>query len=250
MICSLIDFTSGWPAYPDVEVRDINPDWEFLVIACDGIWDVMTNEVSLSLFKHSLAVTASYFLPPTLWLVTNKFAQKFKKLGLVSKSIKLLLSLIGVSKLLQQMCNDGTGKVVNTERVIKNVTVNLISWWLKTHNSGYGLPVKVSVKFVLDKAMNVPRESRGKVYFSALVGVGWSMLCPSYFTALKETQYLLYRRQGGGPRASVDGSDPQIVQPIVCHYTNCAIPVHCGLYVWQQRPVHILFDLQVCRECH
>jgi len=20
--------------------------------------------------------------------------------------------------------------------------------------------------------------------------------------------------------------------------------------VWQQRPVHILFDLQVCRECH
>lgn len=31
-------------AYPDVEVREITPDWEFLVIACDGIWDVMTNE--------------------------------------------------------------------------------------------------------------------------------------------------------------------------------------------------------------
>ncbi|XP_069696175.1 probable protein phosphatase 2C T23F11.1 isoform X2 [Periplaneta americana] len=31
-------------AYPDVEVREVTSDWEFLVIACDGIWDVMTNE--------------------------------------------------------------------------------------------------------------------------------------------------------------------------------------------------------------
>jgi protein phosphatase 2C family protein 2/3 len=42
-----LTFTSGsLIAYPDVEVREVNPDWEFLVIACDGIWDVMTNEVS------------------------------------------------------------------------------------------------------------------------------------------------------------------------------------------------------------
>ena len=38
------------------------------------------------------------------------------------------------------------------------------------------------------------------------------------------------------PRASVDGSYPRTVRPIVCHYTNCAIPVHHGLYVWQHRP--------------
>ncbi|XP_063236541.1 probable protein phosphatase 2C T23F11.1 [Bacillus rossius redtenbacheri] len=31
-------------AFPDVEVRDLNEDWEFVVLACDGIWDVMTNE--------------------------------------------------------------------------------------------------------------------------------------------------------------------------------------------------------------
>ncbi|GLG96107.1 hypothetical protein R5R35_007275 [Gryllus longicercus] len=31
-------------AYPDVEVRDVTPDWEFVVMACDGIWDVMSNE--------------------------------------------------------------------------------------------------------------------------------------------------------------------------------------------------------------
>jgi serine/threonine protein phosphatase PrpC len=54
MICSLTDFTCGWPAYPDVEVRDVNPDWEFLVIACDGIWDVMTNEVSLCQYLSTI----------------------------------------------------------------------------------------------------------------------------------------------------------------------------------------------------
>ncbi|KAI8118309.1 probable protein phosphatase 2C T23F11.1 [Lucilia cuprina] len=31
-------------AYPDVETRKINEDWEFLVLACDGIWDVMSNQ--------------------------------------------------------------------------------------------------------------------------------------------------------------------------------------------------------------
>lgn len=31
-------------AYPDVETREINENWEFIVLACDGIWDVMTNK--------------------------------------------------------------------------------------------------------------------------------------------------------------------------------------------------------------
>nr|CAD7449738.1 unnamed protein product [Timema bartmani] len=31
-------------AFPDVEVRKITYDWEFVIMACDGIWDVMTNE--------------------------------------------------------------------------------------------------------------------------------------------------------------------------------------------------------------
>lgn len=25
-------------------MRSITPDWEFIVLACDGIWDVMTND--------------------------------------------------------------------------------------------------------------------------------------------------------------------------------------------------------------
>lgn len=31
-------------AFPDVQEKQITPDWEFVVMACDGIWDVMTNE--------------------------------------------------------------------------------------------------------------------------------------------------------------------------------------------------------------
>ena len=27
-------------ALPDVEYRDINDEWEFILLACDGIWDV------------------------------------------------------------------------------------------------------------------------------------------------------------------------------------------------------------------
>ncbi|UXI22158.1 ABC transporter [Sarcoptes scabiei] len=31
-------------AYPDVQTRTISSDLEFIVLACDGVWDVMTNE--------------------------------------------------------------------------------------------------------------------------------------------------------------------------------------------------------------
>jgi protein phosphatase 2C family protein 2/3 len=30
---------------PDVQVRKVEPDWQFVVLACDGIWDVLTNQV-------------------------------------------------------------------------------------------------------------------------------------------------------------------------------------------------------------
>lgn len=31
-------------AYPDVVVKDLTPEHEFIVLACDGIWDVLSNE--------------------------------------------------------------------------------------------------------------------------------------------------------------------------------------------------------------
>lgn len=41
-------------AYPDVEKRDITEDWEFLVLACDGIWDVMSNEEVLAFVQSQI----------------------------------------------------------------------------------------------------------------------------------------------------------------------------------------------------
>ena len=46
-ICKLTKipfYTFFFTAYPDVETRKIDGDWEFLVLACDGIWDVMSNK--------------------------------------------------------------------------------------------------------------------------------------------------------------------------------------------------------------
>ena len=42
-------------AYPDVQVRTITPDWEFVVLACDGIWDVMTNDEVVSFVRQNIA---------------------------------------------------------------------------------------------------------------------------------------------------------------------------------------------------
>lgn len=39
-------------ALPEVSVHEINEDWDFLVLACDGIWDVLTNQVRKFTFSH------------------------------------------------------------------------------------------------------------------------------------------------------------------------------------------------------
>ncbi|GBP17807.1 Probable protein phosphatase 2C T23F11.1 [Eumeta japonica] len=41
-------------AYPDVQVRQLNEDWEFIVIACDGIWEVLSNEEVISFCRARL----------------------------------------------------------------------------------------------------------------------------------------------------------------------------------------------------
>jgi serine/threonine protein phosphatase PrpC len=30
---------------PEVTVHDLTEEWDFMVLACDGIWDVLTNQV-------------------------------------------------------------------------------------------------------------------------------------------------------------------------------------------------------------
>ncbi len=42
-------------AYPDVTILDLTPDYEFIVLACDGIWDVLTNEEVLDFVRMRVA---------------------------------------------------------------------------------------------------------------------------------------------------------------------------------------------------
>ncbi|KPU77732.1 uncharacterized protein Dana_GF24758, isoform B [Drosophila ananassae] len=48
-------------ADPDVQVRDITEDWEFVVLACDGIWDVMSNAEVCQFVRSRIAAGV---LPP------------------------------------------------------------------------------------------------------------------------------------------------------------------------------------------
>ncbi|KAI8440833.1 hypothetical protein MSG28_009145 [Choristoneura fumiferana] len=41
-------------AYPDVQVRHLTDEWEFIVIACDGIWEVLSNEEVISFCRVRL----------------------------------------------------------------------------------------------------------------------------------------------------------------------------------------------------
>ncbi|XP_035742182.1 probable protein phosphatase 2C T23F11.1 [Vespa mandarinia] len=42
-------------AFPEVQQFPITEDWEFVVLACDGIWDVMTSEEVVNFVKTRLA---------------------------------------------------------------------------------------------------------------------------------------------------------------------------------------------------
>lgn len=42
-------------AYPDVIVKDIENDHEFLVLACDGIWDVLSNQEVVNFVRRRIA---------------------------------------------------------------------------------------------------------------------------------------------------------------------------------------------------
>lgn len=49
-------------AYPDVQSRPLTDDLEFIVLACDGVWDVMTNEEVVEFVRRRLL----YRLEPVL----------------------------------------------------------------------------------------------------------------------------------------------------------------------------------------
>ena len=46
-------------AFPDVVVKPLHKDVEFMVLACDGIWDCRTSEQVVNYFKTALATNGT-----------------------------------------------------------------------------------------------------------------------------------------------------------------------------------------------
>ncbi|KAJ8676333.1 hypothetical protein QAD02_012120 [Eretmocerus hayati] len=46
-------------ALPEIQRHQITEDWEFVILACDGIWDVMTSEEVISFIRERFADAAS-----------------------------------------------------------------------------------------------------------------------------------------------------------------------------------------------
>lgn len=44
-------------AFPEVQQFPITEEWEFVILACDGIWDVMTSEEVVNFVRTRLAHT-------------------------------------------------------------------------------------------------------------------------------------------------------------------------------------------------
>eukprot|EP01104_Vermistella_antarctica_P011721 TRINITY_DN330_c0_g1_i1.p2 TRINITY_DN330_c0_g1~~TRINITY_DN330_c0_g1_i1.p2 ORF type:complete len:420 (+),score=140.92 TRINITY_DN330_c0_g1_i1:66-1325(+) len=42
-------------AYPDIQELELTPEHDFLILACDGIWDVMTNQEAVDFVRERLA---------------------------------------------------------------------------------------------------------------------------------------------------------------------------------------------------
>jgi len=42
-------------AFPDVDIKELTSDHEFIVLACDGIWDVLTNEEVIDFVRNRIA---------------------------------------------------------------------------------------------------------------------------------------------------------------------------------------------------
>lgn len=49
-------FPISFTAFPDVEIREITEDWEFLILACDGIWDVLSNDAVVDFCRQRIAM--------------------------------------------------------------------------------------------------------------------------------------------------------------------------------------------------
>ena len=41
-------------AEPDITMKTLQPDDEFMILACDGVWDIMSNEEAVQFVREKL----------------------------------------------------------------------------------------------------------------------------------------------------------------------------------------------------
>ncbi|KAH8234988.1 hypothetical protein KR032_007147 [Drosophila birchii] len=77
-------------ADPDVEVRDITDDWEFVLLACDGIWDVMTSSEVGQFVRSRIAEGLQ---PEVICeeLMSNCLAPRLQEVGLGGDNMTVIL---------------------------------------------------------------------------------------------------------------------------------------------------------------
>jgi len=80
-------------AAPDVVVKTINENWEFILLACDGIWDVLSNEEVLKFVRTRIAQQ----MPPEIIceeLMTRCLAPNCQMGGLGCDNMTVVLCLL------------------------------------------------------------------------------------------------------------------------------------------------------------
>lgn len=70
-ICILI-------AYPDVVQKRITSDHEFIVLACDGIWDVLTNQEVVTFVRSRIAQGMQPDMVSTIYYICTDQKKKHK----------------------------------------------------------------------------------------------------------------------------------------------------------------------------
>ncbi|CAF3963350.1 unnamed protein product, partial [Rotaria magnacalcarata] len=80
-------------AAPDVVCKTVNDDWEFILIACDGIWDVLSNEEVLKFVRVRVA---QQMPPETICeeLMTRCLAPNCQMGGLGCDNMTVVLCLL------------------------------------------------------------------------------------------------------------------------------------------------------------
>jgi protein phosphatase 2C family protein 2/3 len=91
-------------AYPDVQTRDLSDDLEFIVLACDGIWDVMTNEEVVDFIRCRIAAKME---PPTICeeLMTRCLAPDCQMGGLGCDNMTVVLVCYVNGKPYDELCS-------------------------------------------------------------------------------------------------------------------------------------------------